>query len=73
MSTQPRMSAPIGRMRIKTSEAGSRRTSGTTGRWRPAEPPLLSEMSEAEESLRESTHPSFYPFPLQARDDDDQG
>jgi len=71
MSTQPRMSAPIGRMRIKTSDAGSRRTS-VTGRWRPAEVPLESEMSEAEESLTESTHPSFYPFPLQARDDDER-
>jgi hypothetical protein len=29
-------------------------------------------MSEAEESLTESTHPSFYPFPLQARDDDER-
>jgi hypothetical protein len=70
MSTQPRMSAPIGRLRIKTSESRARRGS-TTGRWRPAEPPAEAEMPEAEDALVESTHPPFYPFPLHTRDDDD--
>jgi hypothetical protein len=64
------MSAPIGRVRIKTSEGGKRRTSGS-GRWRAAEAPREAEMPEAEDGLPESTHPPFYPYPLNVRHDDD--
>ena len=71
MSTQPRMSAPIGRLRIKTSDARKRRGSGV-GRWSPAEAPRDTEMCETEADVAESTHPPFYPFPLQASDDDDR-
>ena len=68
MSTQPRMSAPIGRLRINTSEGRESRPSGT-GRWRSADPPSEGEVAEAEEPLTESSHPSFYPFPLRDRND----
>lgn len=61
MSTQPRMSAPIGRLRIKTAEGRKRKGSGL-GRWRPADPPAEPEVREAEASEPESTHPPFYPF-----------
>ena len=71
MSTKPRMSAPIGRLRINTGEGRRRRGSGA-GPWRPAEPPREAQMEEAEETLVESTHPPFYPFPLRVTDDDDR-
>jgi len=65
MSTQPRMSAPIARVRIKASER-KRRPSGA-GRWRPTDPPVEADTRGHEELVPESTHPPFYPFPL--RDD----
>jgi len=71
MSTQPRMSAPIGRLQMKTSEARNRRASGL-GRWSAAEPPVEAEASESEEASLESTHPPFYPFPLRRSDIDDR-
>jgi hypothetical protein len=70
MSTQPRMSAPIGRLKIRTSEPRKRRATGA-GAWQAAAPPGEAEMSEAEDALVESTHPSFYPFPLGVRNDDE--
>jgi hypothetical protein len=57
MATQPRMGAPIGRVRVRTSEAGKRRASGT-GRWKSADPPVDLELSDAD------NRPRFYPFPL---------
>ncbi len=63
MTTQPRMSAPIGRLRIRTSEDRKRRASGV-GRWKPAEAPLEAEVIEAEEARAEGECPRFYPFPL---------
>ncbi len=71
MSTLPRMSAPIGRLRINSSERRERRPSGV-GRWRSGEPPREAEMTEAEEPLGQSTHPAFYPFPLRDRDEGDR-
>lgn len=71
MSTQPRMSAPIGRLQMKTSEARKRRGSGR-GRWSSTEPPLEAEASGEEEAQTESAHPPFYPFPLRVIDDDDR-
>ena len=59
------MSAPIGRVRIKTAER-KRRATGT-GRWRPNDPPVEADAQPLEELESESTHPPFYPFPL--RDD----
>ena len=68
MTTQPRMSAPIGRLRINTAEGRKRRGSGA-GRWRPADPPIESEVEEPTQA--ESTHPPFYPFPLRTTNDGD--
>ena len=71
MTTQPRMSSPIGRLRIKTAEGGRRPGSGV-GRWRPAESPAEGEMQEPEAGAAKSGHPSFYPFPLRAADQDER-
>lgn len=68
MSTKPRMSAPIGRLKVSTSEGRERRPTGA-GRWRSAELPREAEMAEVEEQLPESTRPSFYPFPLRNHPD----
>ena len=62
MSTQPRMSAPIGRVRITTLERN--RAATGAGRWRPTDPPVEAEARGHEEPASESTHPPFYPFPL---------
>ena len=62
MATRPRMSAPIGRVRIKTSER-KRRATGM-GRWRPTDPPVDMDAQGHEELEADSTHPPFYPFPL---------
>lgn len=68
MTTQPRMSAPIGRLRIRTSEGRTRRASGTGG-WKPADPPMEGEVTEADEAREDGARPRFYPFPLRAADD----
>jgi hypothetical protein len=62
------MSAPIGRLRIRTSEARKRRASGS-GCWQPSEAPVEAEMSDAEEAQGEGDRPRFYPFPLRVTDD----
>lgn len=67
MSTQPRMSAPIGRVRIRNSEQKSR-ASGVGG-WRPTDPPVEADPRGHEEPVSESNHPPFYPFPLRHSDD----
>ena len=66
MATQPRMSAPIGRVRIKTRN--KKVSSGQC--WRTAEPPL-DETPEAEEAEHGPTPPRFYPFAPRTRGDDD--
>ena len=71
MSTQPRMSAPIGRLQIKASKARHRRAS-RSARWRPAEPPYEAQSGAPETEAGEGTRPSFYPFPLRATDDDER-
>ena len=68
MTTQPRMSAPIGRLRIRTSE-GRRRGDSGSGRWKPAEAPVEAEVTEAAETRAEGECPRFYPFPLRVIDD----
>jgi hypothetical protein len=70
MKTQPRMSAPIGRMRIGTSQASVRRDSGAS-RWRPAAPPTEADVTEADETAPEGGPPRFYPFPLRSSDSTD--
>jgi hypothetical protein len=70
MTTQPRMSAPIGRLRIRTSEGRKRRASGTGG-WKPTDPPRDAEVTEADEAGENYARPRFYPFPLRAADDSD--
>lgn len=68
MSTKPRMSAPIGRIRVNTSER--KRSATGAGRWRPTDPPVEAEALREEESVSESNHPPFYPFPLRDFGDD---
>ncbi|TNF61985.1 MAG: hypothetical protein EP303_04735 [Deltaproteobacteria bacterium] len=68
MTTQPRISAPIGRVRIRSGEGGKRSASGA-GRWKPADPPMDAEVTEAEEAGDTDGRPRFYPFPLRATDD----
>ena len=70
MTTQPRMSAPIGRLRITTAEGRKQRASGAA-RWRAADPPMQAEVTEADDAQPESTHPPFYPFALRASNDND--
>ena len=70
MTTQPRMSAPIGRVRIRSSEGRNRRGSGV-GHWQPADPPLEAEVTEADDARDERGHPPFYPFPLRGTDESD--
>jgi len=65
------MSAPIGRLQIKTSKARHRRASGSA-RWSPAEPPCEAQSGTPEMEAGEGTRPSFYPFPLQTTDDDER-
>lgn len=65
MATQPRMSAPIGRVRIKT--AGRRPGSGD--RWRAAESAIEAEVTEIEEAAEGDRRPRFYPFPLPSAGD----
>jgi len=57
------MSAPIGRLRIRTSEGRKRRASGT-GAWKPADPPMGAEAAEADEAQDDDARPQFYPFAL---------
>ena len=63
MSTQPRISAPIGRVRVRTSGARERRASGS-GQWRAADPPMTAEVTEADEARADGGPPRFYPFAL---------
>jgi hypothetical protein len=68
MRTQPRMSAPIGRLEIRTSKARKRRTSGT-GRWSPAEPAVEGESNPSGETPTEESKRRYYPFAPSSRDD----
>ncbi len=68
MTTQPRMSAPIGRLQIRTSERRPRRASGA-GRWKPVEAPAEAGVAEADEARAEGECPRFYPFPLRVPDE----
>jgi len=70
MNTQPRMSAPIGRLRVRTSKARKRNASGT-GRWRPADCPTDAEVTDGEEARNDDERPRFYPFALPAGDERD--
>lgn len=67
MATQPRMSAPIGRVRIKTQ--GKKAASGQC--WRAADPPVDAEV-EAEEVEAGPRPPRFYPFAPRSRGDDER-
>lgn len=70
MNTQPRMSAPIGRLKVRTSEGRNRRASAT-GRWKSADPPMDVECSEAGEARDDEGPPRFYPFSLRHSDPGD--
>ena len=65
MATQPRMSAPIGRVRIKTTG----RRPGSGDRWRSAEPAVEAEVTGIEEVADCDRRPRFYPFPLPSAGD----
>lgn len=69
MSTEPRMRAPIARVRIEAKDSRTRRRSGTSRR----PPPLNAEaeVSEADEVASGDDQPRFYPFPLRRVDDSD--
>lgn len=64
MATQPRMSAPIARVRIKTRN--KKVASGQC--WRAADPPL-EEQLDAEDVDSGPEPPRFYPFAPRARRD----
>ena len=64
MATQPKMSAPIGRVRIKTSG----KKPGSGDRWRSADP-SIEETTEGEEVDGGVRQPRFYPFPLRSTGD----
>jgi hypothetical protein len=68
MTTQPRMSAPIGRLRIRASEARKRRGSGA-GHALSVESPREADLTEADEAGAESGCPRFYPFALRSNED----
>jgi len=70
MTTQPRMSAPIGRLRIRTAEGRKRRASGS-GDWKPADRLRDAEVSDADEAAESDARPRFYPFPLRSADEND--
>lgn len=57
MATRPRMSAPIGRVRIKTATEKS----DSGDRWRAAKRPVEAEADDLEAG---EPRPQFYPFPL---------
>ncbi len=67
MSTQPRMRAPIARVRIETREGRKKRRSGTSRR--PAPVHSTAEVSETEEAAASGDQPRFYPFALRRVDD----
>lgn len=67
MSTQPRISAPIARVRITTAERRRRRASGVGG-GRPTGLPLAGEVTEEDEAGEEIQRPRFYPFALRSDD-----
>ena len=59
MATLPKMSAPIGRVRIKT---GQKPESGH--RWRSADPAVETEAPDLEDRNAGERHPRMYPFAL---------
>ncbi|MGB8223768.1 MAG: hypothetical protein WCF10_14370 [Polyangiales bacterium] len=61
------MSAPIGRLKVRTSEGRNRRASAT-GRWKSVDPPMDVEGGEAGEARDEEGPPRFYPFSLRRSD-----
>ena len=67
MATQPRMSAPIGRVRIKTR--GKKTASGQC--WHAADPPLEDEV-EGENVAAGPRPPRYYPFAPRSSGDDDR-
>lgn len=66
MATQPRMSAPIGRVRIKTRNKKFASGQG----WRAADPPAAEE-AEAEDVGADPRPPRFYPFAPRSDGDDE--
>ncbi len=69
MTTQPRMSAPIGRLNIRTS--ARKRAASSVGRVRASEPPCDAEPDETGASELEEALPRYYPFAPRLTDDGD--
>jgi len=69
MSSKPRMSAPIGRLQIRTS--ARRRSASSVGRLQAAEPPCDAELTDEGEARQDHTVPRFYPFAPRLVDDCD--
>jgi len=70
MSTQPRMSAPIGRLNIRTSPR--KRAASSVGRVQAAEPSCDLEADENGVFEREDALPRYYPFAPRRSDDADE-
>jgi len=69
MSTQPRISAPIGRLKIRTP--ARKRLASSIGRVQAAETPSDAEADETSVPEEESALPHYYPFAPRLGDDGD--
>ncbi|MGB5413606.1 MAG: hypothetical protein WBM75_08995 [Polyangiales bacterium] len=70
MSTQPRISAPIGRLRIRAS--ARKRVASSVGRVQAAEPACDAEADENGASEREDALRRYYPFAPRLAEDGDE-
>jgi len=70
MSTQPRISAPIGRLKIRAS--ARKRAASSVGRVQTAEPSRDLEVDETGVFDREDAPPRYYPFAPRRSDDADE-
>ena len=69
MSTQPRISAPIGRLKIRASPR--KKAESSVGRIQAAEPACDLEADDHGMSEQENTPPRYYPFAPRLTDDRD--
>ncbi|MGB5265555.1 MAG: hypothetical protein WBN30_03130 [Polyangiales bacterium] len=67
MSTQPRMSAPIGRLKIRPS--ARKRVASSIGRVQAAETPCDAQADETSVPEEQSALPHYYPFAPRLCDD----
>lgn len=67
MSTRPRISAPIGRLKIRAS--ARKRAASSIGRVQAAEPLCDAELVEESAPRQDETLPRYYPFAPRIVDD----